>query len=411
MLPANADAPPGPDEALLRILFGVVDSYPAIFKPDSLSHERKQALLTVIEAGYSIHTLKAAYVDMVCPDPNDEWRTAITTRNTGYIRSLASIIQCSLGMPEHKDVVMGYLLENLSEYATISIGFLGGRGMYGKVSESQRASCPFNDLLKAGPDLMVANLCRDEAGEVLGVDVLDQILITETDAHGFLMSVIANGDRQAIEQLLRSGLFLRRISREDALRLVGDSIQNFPAWNLEEALGPLLTVRNHETVIIEVKRLIDAQNTSVEVFSGLLWAGMSKLAIAHLVAYAINEKGNAYSTRNFLQACSLAGHDLYLGCIEARSGLGAVLDALEAEVSEEGRQNCLLESYLWHTSGDLNTHKLAPILLQIPRDMLAVHASASDLLYELYRLSGDKSLLALGGQRLRARVLEDEIGL
>lgn len=410
----STNVPAGLSEALLRDLFETqYAASPAIFSPHHLNERHKAAGLALIEAGHSLEDTEKAYLDLIRDEKPDVIKAmAIPSRNREHRCCLATVLQCLLGMPQYKDRVMGYLLENFEAYQkNVSFGFLGARGMYGTLKEDQRSSCVFSSLPGAGPEFPVSNLCRDQHGKVLSPDLLDHLLISEPDAHGFLMSAIANRDPEAIEGLLRSGRYLRRINKEETLFRVGTMIQRYPSWELGEALGPLLTVKNHETAIAQIKRLVDAQRTPVHEFADLLWPGISELAIANLVSHAVKFRGSPSSARNFLIACVEAGFDLYLGLVEARSGFGAMLDALQVSTPTEARHMSILESYEWFTVGDANQMQMAPLLLQIPPAILAQQARADDFLYEVFGITGEKSLLALGGHKLKGKILEDELGL
>ena len=418
----QAPAPPaidhGVDEAMIRNAFEChhVDgtSYPAIFKPNLLDERNKSAMLALIEEGLPMGDLESAYIAMASPG-NPGLVTRVHSRNADHRRCFSSILQCLLGTPDHKDKVMAYLLENMEAYRKLSFGLLGGRGMYSTVGGAEgskhRPSCVFSTLLKSDPTVKLSNLCRNSAGDVWDTSTLDQMLILESDAYGFLMSAIANRDRLGIEGLMRSGSYMRFIGKEDTLMLVGDMIEAHPEWELDVALRPLLTVRNNETAMIEAKRLIDSIDATVEQCLDVLWPDISPLAVSHLVGFAIKNKGNGVSASNFLSACVASGFDLYLGTVEARSGFGAALDAFGELPGEQDRHAGILESYLRCTFGGVKQRQLAPLVLVVPPAMLASHSEASSLLLERYRLTGDKSLLALGDRKFRGLALEDDLGL
>lgn len=409
------------DEELLRDAFQVryVDDkgdehFTSLFKPQFLHPQNKRAVLAVIQAGHDMVSLLDAYVALAGEhNPYIKERAAFRSRNAEHIRCFTGVIQCLLGMPEYKDEVMAYLRNDLAGWRTLSMGFLGGGGMHKVIGGDQskhRASCKFSSLLKGAPGEPIANLCRDQNGLVLSPQVFDQLLLLESDAHGFLMSAIANHDREAIDGLLCSGLYLRFISREHTLMTVGDMINTHPEWDLHESLGPMLSVRNYETAITELKRKIDSRGTTTDQFTEMLWHEMSPMAVSHLVAYAINSKGSVDSASGFLLACLKMGFDLHLGTVEARSGFGAALDAI-GNMECRDKSADLLESYLWFTFGGVKEEQLIPLLLEVPPEILAAHPEASALLMHRYRLTGEKSLLKLGDRTFRGKALEDDMGL
>lgn len=409
------------DENLLRDAFQVryVDEkgdehFTSLLKPQFLHPQNKQAVLTVIEAGHDMISLLNAYV-AVAGKTNSyiKERAAFRSRNAEHIRCFAGVMQCLLGMPEHKDEVMAYLRNDLAGWRELSYGFLGGAGMHNVVGgdpSKRRGSCAFSNLLYGAPGEPIANLCRDQNGQVLAPQVFDQLLLLESDAHGFLMSAIANRDKEAIEGLLYSGQYLRFITRDNTLRTVGDLINAHPEWNLRQSLGPMLSVRNHETAITELKRMIDISGTTTYQFTEILWPDMSPMAVSHLVAYAIKSKASVSSASSFLMACRKSGFDLYLGTVEARAGFGAALDAL-GNMGRVDKSTDLFEHYLWFTVGGANEEQLAPLLLDVSPEVLAAHTKAPTLLMHRYKLTGEKSLLVLGGRAFRGKALEDEIGL
>jgi hypothetical protein len=408
------------DEDLLRDAFQVryVDDkgdehFTSIFNPQFLHPQNKRAVLAVMRAGHRMVSLLDAYVALAGQhNTRIKERAAIRSRNADHIRCFAGVMQCLLGTPEHKDEVMAYLRNDLSGWRTLSFGFLGGRTMHGVIGgdpSKHRASCAFSSLLKDRPGEAIANLCRDQDGTVLSPQVFDQLLFIESDAHGFLMSAIANRDKEAIEGLLCSATYLRFISREHTLMTVGDRINAHPE-DLKESLGPLLRVRNHETVMTELKRMIDSRGGTTEQLTEVLWPDMSPMAVSHLVAYAINSKMSADSASCFLLACRKIGFDLYLGTIEARRGFGAALDALGS--TEPGDKSAkLLENYLWLAGDETKEAQLAPLLLDVSPEILAAHPQASTLLLHRYRITGEQSLLALGDRTFRGKALEEGLGL
>lgn len=420
-----SEAQPAPnliiDEDLLRDAFQTkyVDDegfqhFTSILKPQFLHPQNKKAVLAVIEAGHDMLSLLDAYIALAGQHNSIiQPRAAFRSRNAEHIRCFAGVIQCLLGMPEHKDDVIAYLRKDLAGWRTLSFGFLGGGGMHNVIGGDQlkhRPSCIFSSLLNGAPGTPIANLCRDQNGLVLSPQIFDQLFILESDAHGFLMSAIANRDREAIDGLLRSGLYLRFIGREDTLRTVGDKINLHPEWDLHASLGPILSARNHETAITELKRMIDSKGATVAQFAAMLWPEMSPMAVSHLVAYTINSKASLDSASSFLSACIKTGFDLHLGAVEAMGGFGAALDAL-GHTDLRDKSADLLESYLWFTQGGAKQEQLAPLLLDVPPEILAAHPEASTLLMQRYKLTGEKSLLKLGDRTLRGKALEDDIGL
>lgn len=409
------------DETLLRNAFQVsylddkgFQNFTGLFKPAFLHDTNKQAVLSVIAADYNMVSLVDEYVAMA-GEYNEiiKSRAAFRSRNAEHFRCFAGAMQCLLGMPEYKDRVMSYLRKHLDEWRLMSFGFLGGSGMYGVAGDASkhRASCVFSSLLKADPADPISNLCRDQSGLVLSPEVFDTILLLESDAHGFLMSAIANRDREAIEGLMCSGTYLRFISREHTLMRIADCIEDHPEWELDEFLRPLLALKNHETAMSSLKHMIDATGSTVSQFMTILWPGISPLAVSHLVAYAINSKRDFNSAKNFMVSCVESGLDLSLGVIEALRGFGAALDEFQSGAVDTERYSRTIENYLWLAVGGGNKAPLAPILASIPPEILATHASASDLLLERYALTGEKSLLDLGNRDMRGRALEIDMGL
>lgn len=409
------------DEALLRDAFQVRSfdedhqHSVSLFKPKYLHPQNKRAVLAVIEAGLPMVSLLDDYVALAGKTNSMiKARAAFQSRNAEHIRCFSGVVQCLLGLPEYKDVVMAYLRNDLAGWRLMSFGFLGGSGMHGVVGgdpAKHRASCVFSSLLDGSPDDPISNLCRDQNGLVLSPEIFDQILLLESDAHGFLMSAIANLDREAVEGLLCSGVYLRFISREHTLMRVGDNIKGHPEWNLEESLGPLLAVKNHETAMTELKRMIDEKGAKVPQFLEMFWPEISPMAISHLVAYAIKSMRDVDSAKNFLMSCVQGGFDLSLGILEARSGFGAALDALGRNNAQAENQMSSVESYLWFIAGGAKMIQLAPILTSVPAEILASHAKAHDLLLDRYELTGEKELLALGGRKFRGKALEIDMGL
>jgi hypothetical protein len=408
-------------EKLLRNAFQVryvdekgYEHFASLLKPQFLHPRNKQAVLAVIEAGHDMGRLLDTYVALAGQtNQYIKERAGLRSRNAEHIRCFTGVVQCLLGMPQYKDVVMAYLRNDLAGWRTLSQGFLGGGGMHGVVGgdpSKHRASCTFSSLLNRTPTASIANLCRDEHGLVLSPQVFDQLLFIESDAHGFLMSAIANRDKEAIEGLLCSGVYLRFISREHTLMIVGNMINAHPEWELHEPLAPLILVRNHETAMTELKRMIDAKGITINQFAEMLWPEMSPMAVSHLVAYAIQSKASGDCASHFLLACLKMGFDLHLGTVEAKSGFGAALDAL-GNIGRQDKSAELLESFLWFTGGGAKEDQLAPLLIAVSPETLATHPRASTLLMHRYRLTGEKSLLAMGDRTFRGKALEDAIGL
>lgn len=414
-LMASSDQKPSSYDESLLIAFDCftrkLDAYPKIFRSGFLDPRDKAAALALIASGQSLEQLEADYIALVGPNNETLIKERNLARTASRKQSLTSILHCLLGIPEHKDAVMQFLTQNLRYYAASSFGFLGGRQMTPVIGATgyHRSSSVFDDLLKKAQGTAISNLCRNSAGDVLSPGVLDQVLLLESDAHGFLMSAIANGDRAGIEGLMRSEVYLSHISREHTLNKVGQKISGHPEWNLRPRLGPMLLEKNNATFMAEVSRLIEADGSSMTDFRAVFWADASPVAMNNLVACAVKSQRSPDSSRNFLHLCAEEGVDLYPGFVEGRHGLGAALDA--QQVDSQVRSQELIQGYLTLTKNAKSTSQFSPLLLAVPVDDLLGHSDSSAMLLERYRLTGDKTLLKLGDRKLNGMVLESDLGL
>ena len=392
------------DEKLLvdtfECIFDDVGGFPFIFSEPSLNPENKKAVLALVHSGEPLSQAIGRYVAFVGADSEIIKSSKGLGKSSPRYQAVTGALHCLLGMPEHKEEVQDYILANLECYTRISKGMFGPN--YAK----------FDRVLVRAPGSPMSNFCRNGAGDLLSPEALDRLVITEHDAHALIVSTVANRDRAGIEQLLKSVRFTAVLPRSEALARVGDLIRKFPAWDLKPALGPLFEVKTNAFFMSETTRLLKVADSTKEAFRDAFWAGASAHAINTLVADILRaDQTDINSASNCLQVFAENGVDFYLGMLQARQGLGAMLDVQDEPSDQKSRNFYIIESYLVFSQKGKKPKFFGALLINLPVEDLAGHPESTQLLFERYRLTLDHSLLRAGDKRFNGMVLQDELGM
>lgn len=391
------------EEELLLDMFEctfVDRAFPSVFNPHTLSKENKEAVLHLVNSGEPLSKAMGRYIQLVGADHEAIRSTSGMGKSSPRYQTISCSLQCLASMPEHKDAVMTYILANREQYTRYSRGMFGSN--YNK----------FMSALKRPLTSHIANFCRNAKDELLTPDDLDRLVITESDAHALVVSAVANYDKEAIEQLFKSVRFSAELPRNEALSIVGELIRKYPEWNLEPALGGLFEQKTNARFMYETERLMRVADSTKEAFRHAFWTGADPMAINELVKTLVgNDKGDIDSALNCLHVFAENGVDLYPGLLMARQGLGAMLDAKDDPTSEQSRSFYVIETYLNFSQNGKKPKFFGGLLLNLPTDHLLAHPRSTELLFERYRLTMDKSLLRLGNKAFNGMVLQDELGM
>lgn len=392
------------DEKLLidtfECIFDDVGGFPFIFSAPSLDPANKKAVLALVHSGEPLAKAMGRYVAFVGPDSEIIRSSKGMGKSTHRYQAVTGALQCLLGMPEYKEAVQDYILENLEFYTRISKGMFGHN--YGM----------FDRVLLREPGSPISNFCRNSAGDLLSPQDLDRLVIHEHDAHALIVSTVANRDRSGIEQLLKSVNFTTFLPRADALARVGDLIRKYPAWNLKPALGPMFEVKTNAFFMSETKRLLNAVNSTKEAFRDAFWSGASAHAVNQLVSDVLGaDRADVDSASNCLLVLAENGVDFYWGLVQARQGMGAMLDAQNDPPDQKSCNFYVLESYLTFSQRGSKPKFFGALLINLPVEDLVAHQESTKLLFERYRLTLDKTLLRAGDKRFNGMVLNDELGM
>lgn len=392
------------DEKMLvdtfECIFDDVGGFPFIFSAPSLNPENKKAVLALVHSGEPLSQALGRYVAFVGADSEIIRSSKGMGKSTHRYQAVTGAMHCLLGMPEYKEVVQDYILANLECYTRISKGMFGHN--YNK----------FDRVLLRAPGSPISNFCRNGAGELLSSEDIDRLVITEHDAHALIVSTVANRDRAGIDQLLKSVRFTAVLPRAEALARVGDLIRKHPAWDLKPALGPLFEVKTNAFFLSETKRLLKAPDSTKEAFRDAFWSGASAHAVNQMVSDILGaDKADIDSASNCLQVFAENGVDFYLGMLQARQGLGAMLDAQDDPSDQKSRNFYVIESYLNFSQKGKKPKFFGALLINLPVEELVSHPESTQLLFERYRLTQDKSLFKAGDKRFNGMVLQDELGM
>lgn len=392
------------DEKLLvdtfECIFDDVGGYARIFSPPSLHPENKKAVLALIHSGEPLSQAIGRYVAFVGADSEIIKTSKGLGKSSPRYQAVTGAMHCLLGIPEYKRLVQDYILDNLECYTRIS------KGMFG--SNFNKFESAFVKANRAP----ISNFCRTDAGELVSTQHLDRLVITEHDAHALLVSAVVNRDRHGVDQLLRSVRFTAVLPKSDALARVGDLIRKFPDWDLKPALGPLFEVKTNSFFMSETKRLLAKADSTKEAFRDAFWVGASAQAINQLVSDLLHaDRTDIDSASHCLQVFSENGVDFYYGMLQARQGLGALLDVIDEPSDQQSRNFYLIESYLVMSQKGSKPKFFGALLINLPVEELAAHPESTKLLFERYRLTMDKSLLKAGDKRFNGMVLQDELGM
>lgn len=375
-------------------------TFPSVFNEHTISPENKEAILHLVHSGEPLGKAMGRYIQLVGADHEAIRSTSGMGKNSPRYKTVTSCLQCLVGMPEHKDAVMAYILANLEQYTRYS------RGMFGDNYNR------YMNALDRPLTSYIANFCRDADDKLLSPEDLDRLVISEHDAHALVVSAVANYDKEAIEQLFKSKQFTTAFPRYDALAMVGELIRQYPAWNLEPALGGLFEQKTNSRFMFETNRLLNLAGSTEQAFRDAFWAGADPMAINDLVrALVSNDKGDIDSFLNCLKVFAENGVDLYPGLLFARQGLGALLDSKNDGSSQQSRSFYVIEAYLNFSQNGKKPKFFGGMLIGLPTEDLVAHPKATDLLFERYRLTSDKSLLRLGNKAFNGKVLQDELGM
>lgn len=389
-----------------ELLFGVFDYdfggsgiFPSIFNPN-VSQENKNAVLKVVAMGIPLAELDDQYQklrQLKDPLPLSEQKLS---RSSKRYKSVTSVLQCLMGMPEHQHEVLSYVLANRAHYRKISQGMFGGH--YNK----------FDSLLRKDPLSSFSNLCRDEKGKVLSPEAMDKLILTESDAHALLMSAVGNYDRAAIIELMKGKIYGSFINRADTLSKVANQIRLFPDWGLQDALGPLLEQKTNALFMADMNRLYSTAGSTLDHFRAAFWPQASRSAVDKLVADALSSMQPNLERLGFLlQVCAENGVDFYPGIVQSTSGFGAYLDIDSESLSPADRNQEVMGYYLKKTQSWSTPNVLGSLLIGIPPKEIAAHPSSTRMLNDLYQLTKDKSLLTLGDKKFNGMALEGDLGL
>jgi hypothetical protein len=392
------------DEKLLvdtfECIFDDVGGFPFIFSAPSLNPANKKAVLALVHSGEPLSKAIGRYISLVGADSEIIRSSKGMGKATPRYQAVTGALQCLLGMPEYKEVVQHYILENLEFYTRIS------RGMFGHNYNK------FSSVLIREPGSPISNFCRNSTGDLLSPQDLDRLVIHEHDAHALIVSTVANRDRLGIEQLLKSERFTAFLPRSEALAMVRDLARKFPAWNLKPAFEPLFEVKTNAFFMSETKRLLNVANSTKEAFRDAFWKEASPQAINQLVADILNSsRADTNSDSNCLQVFAENAVDFYPGVVQARQGVGAMLDAENEPFDQRIRNAYLLESYLTLSKNGSKPKFFGALLINLPVEDLAAHPESTKLLFERYQLTLDKTLLKAGDKRFNGMVLKDELGM
>jgi hypothetical protein len=381
-------------------IFDDVGGFPFIFSAPSLNPDNKKAVLTLVHSGEPLAKAMGRYVALVGADSEVIRSSKGMGKSTHRYQAVTGALQCLLGMPEYKEDVQAYILENLEFFTRISKGMFGHN--YGS----------FDRVLMREPGSPISNFCRNNAGDLLSPQDIDRLVIHEHDAHALIVSTVANRDRLGIEQLLKSVRFTAFLPHSDALAWVGDLIRKYPAWNLKPAFGPLFEVKTNAFFMSETKRLLNAANSTKEAFRDAFWSCASPQAVNQVVSDVLGaDRADIDSASNCLQVFAENGVDFYQGLVQARQGLGAMLDAQNAPFDQKSRNLYVLESYLTFSQNGSKPKFFGALLIHLPVEDLAAHPESTKLLFERYRLTLDKTLLKAGDKIFNGMVLNDALGL
>lgn len=381
-------------------IFDDVGGFPFIFSAPSLNPDNKKAVLGLVRSGEPLAKAMGRYVALVGADSKVIRSSKGMGKSTHRYQAVTGALQCLLGMPEYKEDVQAYILENLEFFTRISKGMFGHN--YGN----------FDRVLLREPGSPISNFCRNSAGDLLSPQDLDRLVIHEHDAHALIVSTVANRDRSGIEQLLKSVRFTAFLPRSDALARVGDLIRKYPAWNLKPALGPLFEIKTNAFFMSETKRLLNVADSTKEAFRDAFWSGASPHAINQVVSdVLVADRADIDSASNCLLVFAENGVDFYLGMIQARQGLGAMLDAQDNPSDQKSRNLYVIESYLTFSQKGSKPKFFGALLINLPVEDLVAHPESTQLLFERYRLTLDKTLLNAGDKRFNGMVLNDALGL
>lgn len=392
------------DEKLLvdtfECIFDDVGGFPFMFSPPSLHPDNKKAVLALVHSGEPLSNAIGRYVEFVGSDSEIIKSSKGLGKRSHRYQAVTGALQCLMGIPQYKETILEYILANLDCYARISSGMLG------------RNYNNFDSVLRKDPASQISNFCRNSAGELLTPEDIDRLVITEHDAQALVVSTVANRDRAGIEQLLRSVRFTAVLPRSDALARVGDLIRKFPAWDLKPALGPLFEVKTNAFFISETTRLLRVADSTKDAFRDAFWDGASPQAVNQLVADVLAaDRADIDSASNCLQVFAENGVDFYLGMLQARQGLGAMLDAQDDPSDQKSRNFYVIESYLMFSQKGKKPKFFGALLINLPVEELVSHPESTQLLFERYRLTRDKSLFKAGDKRFNGMVLQDELGM
>ena len=391
------------DERLLIDAFEckfVGHGYPSIFQPQTLHEDNKTAVLALIASGEPLGSALGRYVGLVGVDSEIIKSSKGLGKSCPRYQTVTGSMHCLLGMPEHKQAVLDYILANLEAYTRIS------KGMFGRNYNQ------FDRVFVRAPGSPLSNFTRNASGGLLSPEAIDKMVIDEHDTHALLMSTVANKDREGIEQLMKSERFTALMPHSAVISKLADLVRKHPAWGLKPLLGPVLEQKTNAGFMFEMQRLLKQSDSTKEEFRDAFWSGVDPIAISDLVREVVKTPMIDFvSARHCLEVLAESGVDFHLGLLLAREGLGAMLDAKSQKLTPQNRSFYVIESYLEFSEKGARPKYYGALLLNLPVEDIVAHAQSTKLLFERYRLTMDKSLLKAGDKKFNGMVLQNDLGM
>jgi hypothetical protein len=404
MMPAMGSFTRSADEQMLinafECIFDDVGGYPFIFSPASLNPENKQGLLALIGSGEPLHHALDRYVRMEGADSPKFLNEKTLGKQRPRFQMVSGGLQCLMGMPEYKDRVLSFIMNDYDCYTRIS------KGMFGHNYSN------FSSVFLKHPNTPISNFCRDKAGSLLSMDSLDRLILSVHDANAMLVSAVANRDLAGVLHLTDSLNFSIHLNRTDTLARVAGYIRQYPKWDLEPALGALVKENSNSLFMADVQNLLGKSGSTKDEFHDAFWPGAHPSAINQLIIRVLgDDRADVDSASSCLQVFAENGVDFYMACLHVRSGVGAMLDAESEPVDQGARNRFVMQTYLNYSSNGSRPKAFGALLINLPLEMLADHPQSERLLLERYRITQDKTILSYGSQAMRGRVLQDELGM